>query len=92
MAKLIGKVRDLVSVPHNGIRTEPDWIKHFILYHKKRHRYHKNATGLKGRRGRALFIMSGLIHNVTIHNVTDTSVVTSAMHRRSQCQPSPGRC
>lgn len=38
--KLLGQVRDVIRKKHYSIRTEEtycDWIKRFILYHKKRH-------------------------------------------------------
>ena len=38
--KLLDRVRDAIRLKHYSIRTEQayvDWIKRFILFHKKRH-------------------------------------------------------
>ena len=38
--KLLDQVRDMMRLKHYAIRTEDsyvDWIKRFILFHKKRH-------------------------------------------------------
>lgn len=38
--KLLGQVRERISVKHYSIRTETqyvNWIKHFILFHGKRY-------------------------------------------------------
>ena len=40
MSKLLGKVRNTLRVNHYAIKTEKSyvqWIKRFILFHKKRH-------------------------------------------------------
>ena len=50
--RLLNKVRDKICLKHYSIRTEQaytDWIKRFVLFHKKRHptarsgHPHKNA-------------------------------------------------
>ena len=46
-SRLLNKVRDKIRLKHYSIRTEQaytDWIKRFVLFHKKRHHTEMGAA------------------------------------------------